>query len=64
MIIENICSECSELADHKLHHEVESMTDILEDVHFDECNYDASYEGEETGYVVTMDCHEYEEELE
>ena len=59
-IVENHpCSECSELADHKLHHEVANpMTGG--DVHFDECNYEASYEGEERGWVPSMFCHEYE----
>ena len=54
------CGECGELAAHKLHHEVESMTDILEDVHFDECNYEGDWKGEERGWVASMSCHEYE----
>ena len=57
---DSTCGECGELADHKLHHEVESMTDILEDVHFDECNYEADWKGEERGWVANMSCHEYE----
>ena len=60
-IVENHpCGECGELAAHKLHHEVESMTDILEDVHFDECNYEGDWKGEERGWVASMSCHEYE----
>ena len=31
-----------------------------EDPHFDACNYEASYEGEETGWVTGVDCHEFE----
>ena len=53
------CQECGELEDHKLHHDVANpMT--RDEVHFDECNYEASYEGEETGWVPSMDCHEFE----
>ena len=53
------CQECGELEDHKLHHDVaNSMT--RDEVHFDECNYEASYEGEERGWVPSMLCHEYE----
>jgi len=53
------CSECGEIQNHKLHHEVANpMT--REEVHFDECNYEASYEGEERGWVPSMHCHEFE----
>jgi hypothetical protein len=53
------CQECGELEDHKLHHDV--VTPMTRDeVHFDECNAEASYEGEETGWVPSMDCHEFE----
>jgi hypothetical protein len=53
------CYECGELADHKLHHDVANpMTGA--DVHFDECNYDVDYQGEERGWVPSMSCHEYE----
>ena len=53
------CQECGEVEAHKLHHDVANpMTGA--DVHFDECNYEASYEGEETGWVPSMDCHEFE----
>ena len=53
------CAECGELEDSNLHHDVANpMTGA--DVHFDECNYEASYEGEETGWVPSMDCHEFE----
>ena len=44
------CSECGEIEAHNLHHDVANpMT--REEVHFDECNYEASYEGEERGWV-------------
>jgi hypothetical protein len=53
------CSECGELQSHKLHHEVPNpMT--RDEVHFDGCNYEASYEGEERGWVPSMHCHEFE----
>ena len=53
------CAECGELEAHELHHEVSNpMTQ--EDPHFDACNYEASYEGEETGWVTGVDCHEFE----
>ena len=60
---ENLCSECGEHESHDLHHD---MPDVVgdtmpDDPHFDECNVDASWEGEERGYVATMDCHEFEE---
>ena len=49
------CSECGELEAHELHHEYE-----IGGEHFDVCNAEASYEGEERGWVPSMDCHEYE----
>jgi hypothetical protein len=56
-LVENYpCGECGELADHKLHHDVQTIITL----HFDECDYDASYEGEEDGWVASMLCHEYE----
>ena len=57
------CSECGELEAHALHHETViavSGHSIPADFHMDICNYDASWEGEERGYVATMDCHEWE----
>ena len=58
-VINYPCGECGELADHKLHHDVSNpMTQ--DDPHFDECNYEASYEDEERGWVPSMLCHEYE----
>ncbi len=52
------CSVCGELASHTLHlddpHGWENMASQFE------CNYDASYEGEETGWVGTCDHHEFE----
>lgn len=50
------CNECGELEAHELHHD---FSDVLVQ-HVDACNVDASWEGEETGYVMTMDCHEWE----
>jgi hypothetical protein len=59
------CAECGELADHKLHHDVERSNSYRgptqEDLHFDECNYEASYESEEDGWVPSVICHEFEE---
>ena len=53
------CAECGELEDSNLHHDVANpMTGA--DVHFDEFNYEASYEVEETGCVPSMHCHEFE----
>ena len=70
------CAECGELEDSNLHHD---MPDVIGNTipptpHFDECNYEASYEGEERGWVPSMhcvgdplepvatyDCHEFEE---
>ena len=53
------CGECGELEVHNLHHDVANpMTSA--DVHFDECNYEASYEDEERGWVPSMSCHEFE----
>ena len=59
-IVENHpCGECGELAAHKLHHDVPNpMT--RDEAHFDECDYDADYKGEERGWVASMLCHEYE----
>jgi len=56
------CAECGELEDSNLHHDVANPMHERTgaDVHFDECNYEASYEGEETGWVPSMDCHEFE----
>ncbi len=52
------CSVCGELASHPLHlddpHGWENMASPLD------CNYEASYEGEETGWVGTCDHHEFE----
>ena len=57
--IEYECAECEEVESHNLHHDVANpMTSA--DVHFDECNYEASYEDEERGWVPSMLCHEYE----
>ena len=53
------CGECGEVESHNLHHDVSNpMTQ--DDPHFDECNYEASYEDEERGWVPSMLCHEYE----
>ena len=52
------CIECGELEAHELHHPW--ILNNYFQPHPDACNYDASYEGEELGYVATMDCHEYE----
>ena len=54
------CSECGELQSHKLHHDVDNPLRSRAIVHFDECNYEASYEGEERGFVPSMFCHEFE----
>lgn len=57
------CSECGELESHKLHHEIESpmpMAGHSQFDHFDECNYEADWQGEERGWVPSMLCHEYE----
>lgn len=56
------CHECGELEAHPLHHDMPIVSghNIPADYHTDDCNFDASYEGEERGYVATMDCHEYE----
>jgi hypothetical protein len=48
------CVECFELEVHELHH------DLYTEPHDDACNYEASWEGEETGWVPSMLCHEYE----
>jgi hypothetical protein len=50
------CGECGELAAHKLHHDVQTIITL----HFDECNYEADWQGEERGWVASMLCHEYE----
>ncbi len=43
------CQECGELEDHNLHHDVANpMTSA--DVHFDECDYSASYKGAIQGW--------------
>ena len=53
------CQECGEPAVHNLHHDVANpMTSA--DVHFDECDYSASYKGAIQGWVPSMLCHEYE----
>ena len=53
------CGECGELSVRNLHHDVANpMTSA--DVHFDECDYNASYEGAIQGWVSSMLCHEYE----
>jgi len=58
------CQECGELEDHKLHHDVANpMTEasvLPLEVHFDECNYEASYEGDPLVAVILTQCHEYE----
>jgi hypothetical protein len=57
--IEYECAECGYPESHKLHHDVANpMTSA--DVHFDECDYNASYEGAIRGWVSSMLCHEYE----
>ena len=53
---ENLCGFCDEPKNVVLHHAVRMFVDD----HVDECNHDASYEGEERGWVATMDCHEFE----
>jgi|14BtaG_2_1085337.scaffolds.fasta_scaffold03879_6 hypothetical protein len=55
----SVCGECGELADHKLHHDVPNPMP-REFQHFDECNYEADWKGEERGWVANMSCHEYE----
>ena len=58
MIIENnLCGKCGEVEDNNLHHD-ESPSSEFD--HYAECNHDVDYQGEETGWVETMDCHEYE----
>ena len=56
---QNLCEFCDEFEDHKLHHDVANPMTRTE-VHFDECNYEASYEGEESGWIPSMLCHEFE----
>ena len=57
--IEYECAECEEVESHNLHHDVANpMTSA--DVHFDECDYSASYKGAIQGWVPSMLCHEYE----
>lgn len=53
---------CNKPESDPIHHAIfEVHGNVLpEDEHTDACNIDASYEGEELGYVATMDCHEYE----
>jgi len=53
------CYECGELEDHKLHHDVANST-TRDEVHFDECNYEASYEGDPLVAVILTQCHEFE----
>jgi hypothetical protein len=52
------CTECGEESKYWQHDETAHTfgeTNVSED-----CNYDASYEGEETGWVATCDHHEFE----
>ena len=60
---EMLCRFCDEPENVVLHHSVStpSYISMYGDDHVEECNYEASYEGEETGWVPTMDCHEFEE---
>ena len=53
------CSECGELESHNLHHDVPNPMP-REFQHFDECNYEGDWKGEERGWVASMSCHEYE----
>ena len=58
-----LCEYCGELEFNVLHHDTSLNTPIKPFAsveHYDECNYDADYQGEERGYVATMDCHEFE----
>ena len=52
------CSVCGKPESHELHlddpHGYENRSRTLD------CNYEASYEGEENGYVGTCDHHEFE----
>tara|TARA_R110000823_G_scaffold308854_1_gene432656 strand:- start:1 stop:204 length:204 start_codon:yes stop_codon:yes gene_type:complete len=52
------CQECGELEAHELHlddpHGYENRSRTLD------CNYEASYEGEENGYIGTCDHHEFD----
>jgi len=57
--IEYECAECGYPESHTLHHDVENPMTIG-DIHFDECDYNASYEGVIRGWVPSMLCHEYE----
>lgn len=56
---ENLCDNCGEFEDHNLHHDVANPMTRYE-IHFDACDYDASYEGEERGWVSSVLCHEFE----
>ena len=60
--IEYECAECGYSKSHKLHHDVANplQSRVYRFEHFDECNYDVSYEGEERGFVQSMSCHEFE----
>ena len=55
-----LCTHCGEEEAHELHHDTSYTLGMDHSTHTDACNYDASWEGEERGYVATMDCHEYE----
>jgi len=57
------CAECGELKSHDLHHDMPDVVGntIPDDPHTDACNVDGDWQGEERGYVATMDCHEFEE---
>jgi hypothetical protein len=52
------CIDCGKPESHELHlddpHGYENRSRTLD------CNYEASYEGEENGYVGTCDHHEFE----
>tara|TARA_S200002703_G_scaffold33007_2_gene28653 strand:+ start:357 stop:563 length:207 start_codon:yes stop_codon:yes gene_type:complete len=59
-----VCAECEQPRSHPLHDETAHDTSErdINQLNYD-CGYEASWEGEERGWVANCDHHEYEPEV-